>query len=42
MSTRSTADFDFVVKYCVRMRTNNHIAGAFEDPIGRVCSTIIE
>ena len=42
MSTRSSAVFVFVVKYCVRMCTKNHIAGAIEDPIGEVCGTIIE
>ena len=42
MSTRSDADFAFVVKSCVIMRTQNHIAGAIEDLIGRVCGTVIE
>ena len=42
MSTRSNAAFNVVVEYCVIMRTKNHISGAIDDPIVRVCGTIIE
>ena len=42
MSTCSAAAFAFVVKYCVRMRTKNHIAGAKDNPIGGVCGTVTE
>ena len=42
MRTCSVEAFAFVVKSCIRMRTNNHTAGEIEDPIGGVCGTIIE
>ena len=38
----SAVSFDLVVKSYVRMRTQNHAAGAIEYSIGRVCSTVIK
>ena len=38
----STASFAFIVKTWLRMCKENHVAGAIENSIGRVCSTLIK
>ena len=42
MSPCYAVAFAWVVKYCVRMRTKNYIAGAIENTIGGVCGTVTE
>ena len=42
MSSRSYAASAFIVKSCVRMRTQNHVAGVIEYSIGGVCITVIK
>ena len=42
LSSCSAAAFDLVVKYSIRIRTKNNVAGTIEDTIDGVCNTVIK